>query len=285
MNIKNFVLSYYKNSANDFHIQKTEKTYEAQKPHTHEYFQIYYIVRGSLVHFVEKNSSQLTHGDMFIIPPQRTHYIEPTEDTVFYSFSFMPDFLGDNSTSNRLASSFLRSLQSKETYSVRPKISIKPEEIFYVESMMEHILKEFHERPLGYDETVRAYALLLVTMLARNYFEMNVHALPDHFETNKQFVMHCVEYIESNFTDGISLGEIVKRSTMSKSSFCKMFQDLTGHTFNRYLNICRIKKAAEYIRQGYKITAVYGICGYNDFSTFYRNFKNIMGVSPREYKN
>lgn len=284
MDIKNFVLSYYKNSAEDFHIHRVENTFEARKPHTHAYFQIYYIMRGSLIHFVEDDSSRLTHGDMFIIPPEKAHYIAPEPDTVFYSFSFMPGFLGESAPSNRLAASFLRSLQSDTNQSIRPKVSVEPEEIFYVENIMEHILKEFEQKPLGYNETVRSYALLLVTMLARSYFETHSDALPDHFETSRQFVMHCIEYIENNFTDKISLEEISKRSAMSKSSFCKMFQSMTGHSFNNYLNICRIRKAAEYIKQGYKITAVYGICGYNDFSTFYRNFKNIMGVSPQEYK-
>lgn len=54
--------------------------------------------------------------------------------------------------------------------------------------------------------------------------------------------------------------------------------------FNNYLNICRVKKATEYIKDGYKITAIYGLCGYTDFSTFYRNFKKIMGVTPMEFK-
>ena len=45
-------------------------------------------------------------------------------------------------------------------------------------------------------------------------------------------------------------------------------------------------KAEEYlIKKGYKITAIYGLCGYDDFTTFYRNFKKIIGVSPKEYKN
>ena len=40
----------------------------------------------------------------------------------------------------------------------------------------------------------------------------------------------------------------------------------------------------KYIEDGYKITAIYGLCGYNDFTTFYRNFKKIMGCSAEEYR-
>ena len=93
MDIKNFVLSYYKNSAENFHIHKVEKTTEAQKPHTHEYFQIYFISKGALEHHVEGESAYLNQGDMFIIPPGTVHYILPKPNTVFYSFSVMEDFL------------------------------------------------------------------------------------------------------------------------------------------------------------------------------------------------
>ncbi len=284
MDIKNFVLSYYKNSSPDFHIHKVEESVEAQKPHKHEYFQIYYITKGSLTHIVENKASCLSHGDMFILPPKTIHYIIPDKEAVFYSFSFMSDFLGEPTTANRIAINFLRSLKNDKSKEIRSKISSNSKDIFYLEGIMEHILKEFNEKPLGYDETIRSYTIILITMLARSYFDNNKDSLTDYFENNRLFVMHCVEYIENNFTDNISLEEMSKRCAMSKGNFCSLFYKLTGYSFNNYLNLCRIKKATEYINQGYKITAVYGLCGYNDFSTFYRNFKKIMGISPKQYK-
>lgn len=284
MDIKNFVLSYYENSADNFHVQKVDKSFEAQKPHTHEYFQIYFISKGSLVHYVENESAHLSHGDMFIIPPSKTHFISPTPDTVFYSFSFMEDFLTDQYSTNKLTKTFLRSLRTDEKTYIKPRISLSSGEILYVESIMAHILNEFNNKPLAYYDTIQSYAQVLVTMLAREYFEKTNHGISEHFENTKQFVLHCVEYIENNFTDTISLNEISKKSAMSKSTFCSLFTQITGQSFNNYLNMCRIKMATEYIRQGYKITAIYGICGYNDFSTFYRNFKKIMGISPQDYK-
>ncbi len=280
MNIKNLLLSYYNNSAENFHIQKVEKAYQARKPHTHEYFQIYYIKEGSLMHIMENKSSKLSQSDMFIIPPGVMHYISPEPDTVFFSFSFMGDFLVETNLSGNLVSPFLRNLLTKKN--ILPKVSIDSEDIFYIETIMERMLDEFNCKRFGFGEIIHSYAVLLVTVLARNYFEKNT--LPEYFENSKQFVLHCIEYIENNFTDCITLDEITKRSAMSKNRFCELFRKLTGHSFNSYLNICRIKKATEYIKKGYKITSVYGLCGYNDFTTFYRNFKKIMGVSPNEFK-
>ncbi len=282
MDIKNFVLSYYKNSDEQFHIHKVEHSFEAQKPHTHAYFQIYYILKGELIHFLENESSTLVQGDMFIIPPETTHYISPRPETVFYSFSFMPDFLGAPHGGNRLTLNFLRSLGKDK--SLRPKVTVEAENILYIETLMNRMLSEFSAKPLGYAETMQAYALLLVTFLARNYFEKEQGNFLDHFENNKQFVLHCIRYVEENYAEPISLDEISRRSAMSKSNFCILFSQLTGHSFHQYLNLCRIKKAVEYINDGYKITAIYGLCGYEDFSTFYRNFKKIMGVSPKQFQ-
>jgi len=124
MDIKNFVLSYYKNSADSFHIHKVEETKEAQKPHTHEYYQIYFISKGGLEHHVENESAQLKQGDMFIIPPGAVHYISPKPNTVFYSFSFMEDFILGQNGSGKLVRSFIRSLSSKESKNIKPKISM-----------------------------------------------------------------------------------------------------------------------------------------------------------------
>ena len=75
MDVKNFVLTYYKDASDGFHIQRIEKPTEAKKLHSHDYFQIYYIEKGTITHYLEDSASRLVAGDMFIIPPHVTHYI------------------------------------------------------------------------------------------------------------------------------------------------------------------------------------------------------------------
>ncbi len=282
MDVKKFVLSYYADSSEFFHIHRVEFSTEAQKPHTHEYYQIYFITRGSLVHYVGADSSRLGHGDMFIIPPGTVHRITPGPDTVFYSLSFMPAFLLPGERTYRVANSFLKSLESDPD--VRPGITVPPSEIMYVESIMAHILDEFSRRPLGSEENLRSYTAVLVTMLARNYFEAGAENFPNVFDSDRSYVMHCIEYINSSYSDKITLEDMYRRSAMSRSAFCSLFRRLTGSGFNAYLNGCRIRKACDYMLRGYNATAVYGLCGYNDFSTFHRNFKKITGMTPAQFK-
>ena len=277
MDIKNFVLSYYKNSTENFHFQKTERVTEAKKPHSHDYFQIYYVKKGSVTHFVDGKSSALKHGDMFIVPPGAVHYIEPEKDMLFFALSFMPDFIP---ASNPLASGFLTELQNS---ALRPRVSLPSEDIVHIESVLEHIYREFAEKPLGFADCIRADAVILITTLARYYFEETGKGL--NIQSNKDFVLHCVDYVKNNFSEHVTLEKMTRRSMMSKNAFCSLFKSITGETFNSYLNRQRIEEAARLIEKGYSATDTAFLCGYSDFSTFYRNFTKIMGVSPSKYKS
>ncbi len=279
MNIKNFTMEYYKNAAEGFHIQKIEKSTEAEKLHTHKYFQIYYIEKGSLTHYVEEEMSKLSSGDIFIIPPGIKHKIAEEQACSFFTFSFEKESLGNENHINGFAIDFLKKLTDDKT--IKPKITLPDEDVLRTENIMNCILHEFNRKKIACDEIIRAYAVVLICTFARVYYETS-RIFPES-KDSKKFILHCKEYIENNYFEDIRLENMIKLSAMSKSSFCAAFKQLTGQTFNRYLNTCRIKKATEYIKAGYKITAIYSFCGYNDFSTFYRNFRLIMGVTPRQY--
>ncbi|MBE6712338.1 MAG: helix-turn-helix transcriptional regulator [Ruminococcaceae bacterium] len=95
--------------------------------------------------------------------------------------------------------------------------------------------------------------------------------------------MHSIEYIKNHFDDEITLGEMVRRSAMSKTNFCTIFSSITGMPFKEYLNRYRIERAAELIAAGEKVSVAGNFCGYGDFSTFYRDFKKYMAMSPSEF--
>lgn len=276
---KKFVLSYYKNAMQGVHIQRIQHSEEAEKPHSHDYFQIYYVLGGSLLHSTAYGEAALSAGDMFLLAPGEIHHIKQTESMELFTFSFMPDILGEANETNRLAVNFLKN--APRAFDPCTKASVSSEESLLVKDLLEKIHLEFSEKRLGAGEVIRAYALALIMIFARNLTE-SIPTVPRGDETAAR-IAHCVEYIESNFSDQIELVQMAKACAMSKSFFCKSFVVHTGMTFHKYLNTCRIRAAIQYIEKGYKITGIYGLCGYNDFSTLYRNFKKITGSSPSEY--
>ncbi len=280
MDAKRFILSYYKNAEAGIHIQKIENSEEAKKLHSHGYFQIYYVSHGLLTHVTESESANLSRGDCFIIPPERPHKIGELEQSVFYTFSFTKESLVKDANTARLVSNFLQKVESESI--VRSKLSLKDEDVLFVESILERMKEEFNKKPIGYDDNLRSYATIFITLLARRYFEKQ--PLTIEVSDTRAQVLHSIEYINQNFNEQITLSDMTRWTATSKTAFCKNFFMITGKTFNSYLNEVRIKHACSLIKKGYKISAIYGLCGYSDFSTFYRNFIKVMGYSPKKYK-
>ncbi len=286
MDIKNFILSYYSNATEGVHIQKVTNSAVAQKPHTHEYFQVFYVIEGRLTHYVGETSSTLFRGDMTIIPPNKQHHIAPTDDgTAFYSFSFMPSIFEEATQSDTIAIKFLGQLNSISENAIHPKITLPNEDLLYIDTIMESIYKEFNKQSIGSKEIIKASTVILLTIFARTYFESIKGSMPDRFDNLNQYVLHCIKYIEANLHEDLSLSEMAKRSAMSKSSFCNAFLEITGKPFKKYLNIKRIEYAISLIKKGHQLTTIYRLCGYKDYSTFIRNFKKVMGATPSQYNH
>ncbi len=283
MDIKKFVLSYYKGAAKDFHISRITNPTEALKLHTHSYFQIYYINSGKMTHYLETGSAHLSHGDVFILPPDVPHYIKVEEGKVdFYSLSFIPEMFFAAGEKNRIVTDFLNNLKNAAKESIQPKITLSYEDMAFAEPIMHRILAEHESDRPGKSEMIRSCVQVLLSLVASIYFEERaVFLLP---EENKSYVLYCIEYIESHYDEEITLSRMVQMSAMSKSSFAALFRKVTGTTFKDYLNRYRIRKAEELLTAGEKNYAVAARVGYRDFSTFYRNFLKYTGLSPMEYR-
>ena len=100
----------------------------------------------------------------------------------------------------------------------------------------------------------------------------------------ESFIKYCVLYVDAHCKEDLSLEGIIRMCATSRTQFCKLFKNETGLTFNDYLNRKRIQRALALIKSGEKITDVAYMCGYSEFSTFYRNFKKFTGSQPNQYQ-
>ena len=282
MNVKKFVLSYYRNATNNFHITRICSPKEALQLHSHNYFQIYYMISGRVTHHLENTTADLTAGDIFILPPNQPHYIEtPAGEVDFYSLSFMSDYFQNVKEANKLILDFLLYLQTESPEKIEPKVSLSYEDTVFAKTLFKRTLEEFSGNKPGKNEIIKEMVSVLLSLIARVYFEKNAAALVA--KENRQLVLHSVEYIKNHFDEEITISEIVHRAAMSKTHFCTLFHSVTGMPFKEFLNRYRIERAAELIASGEKVSVAGSFCGYCDFSTFYRNFKKYVGISPSEF--
>lgn len=283
MDIKKFVLSYYSNATEDFHIKEITNPHESLSLHNHEYYQIYYLKSGKLIHHLEYGSSELKARDVFIIPPNLPHYIEQaSKDVCFYSISFMPRYISEIVSSNKFVADFMHCITTSSREEIEPSLTLRSEDILLTDVLVLKIMQEFSANMTGKEALIKSLLSLLLSIFARANIEQKYENMK--FISERELIMHCLGYIKNHLSEQMTLQEMAQRTAMSKSSFCENFRKATGETFHHYLNRERVEAAATLIRAGNPICKVAMELGYSDLSTFYRNFKKYFGVSPSEYK-
>ncbi|MDH7461712.1 AraC family transcriptional regulator [Chitinophagaceae bacterium 26-R-25] len=92
------------------------------------------------------------------------------------------------------------------------------------------------------------------------------------------------DYIFENFRKEIALTDVANIAHMSPAAFCRFFKSKTNRTLIDFVNEVRIGHAAKLLIEGkHNITEACFNSGYNNLSNFNKHFRNIKGMSPRDF--
>ncbi len=101
----------------------------------------------------------------------------------------------------------------------------------------------------------------------------------------EEFILDSIAlHIENKFMEDLSLERVSAMANMDRFSFCRAFKKRFGQNFVSYLNGVRIRNAAELLKNDLSVTKVASFVGYRSIEYFNRVFKEVHGVSPREYR-
>lgn len=94
-----------------------------------------------------------------------------------------------------------------------------------------------------------------------------------------------VRYFEQFYFENLNIEEIAEKFGFKRGTFCNRFIERTGLSPKRYLTERRIHEAMCLIdTTDLPLNKVAEQVGYNDFSTFYRNFLRMTQKTPSEYQ-
>jgi AraC-like DNA-binding protein len=93
------------------------------------------------------------------------------------------------------------------------------------------------------------------------------------------------DYIEAYYGDDISIDHLAAVANLSRFHFIRVFRHQMGLTPHAYLTQVRVRRAKEFLTQGWPISAAAVETGFVDQSHLTRHFKRIMGVTPGQYRN
>ena len=81
----------------------------------------------------------------------------------------------------------------------------------------------------------------------------------------------------------LSVAEMSQKVNISSYHLIRKFSSENGLTPHKFQMQCRIRKAQELLREGYKVIEVSQMVGFSDQSHLDRVFKKQVGITPEEY--
>lgn len=269
-----------------FYIQKVILENITGHLHRHKYFQIYYIFKGQLKHRINNNEFELIKGDLFVIPPYVPHTIA-TYDNVrceAIELEFVPEFINQNFGNDEDVQSFMDYMYIEPFMVVRPRLSLSGKAEIDVERILNDFMREFNEKPPGFELMTRSMLLRLLAMLGREA-TFNASRKDTLVDMQRVSVLKVIEYIEAHYAEKIYLADAAKISMLSYSYFCAAFKSVTNKSFVQYLNEYRVSKAKEYLKEtDIKIIEICSKTGFDNVTHFNRIFKQLTTMTPNEYK-
>ncbi|GIN69720.1 DNA-binding response regulator [Bacillus sp. J14TS2] len=103
--------------------------------------------------------------------------------------------------------------------------------------------------------------------------------------SEQKYMEEALQYIEENYYKDLNLAVISNYVSLNYSYFSHMFKESTGQNFIDYLKKVRIEKAKPLLQKpDLMISEVSHKVGFNHPKQFARVFRELEGISPKEYR-
>lgn len=251
------------------------------KLHSHEFSELVIVFSGKGVHFTRQDEYEITAGDCFMAIG--AHGYKDTKRLHLANILFVPDRLCIRWTEARKLPGyhafFALEPKFRKQHHFRSRLRLTASELSRVSALVADIEREIGQKKTGHEFTATGYFMELVGFLSRGYAQREDKAHADIMSLSE-----VISHIERNYYEQIRLKELVNLACMSSRNFLRTFRNATGRSPVDYLIRIRVRRACELLSQKeLSVTGIAGRVGFTDSNYFTRQFRRVMGVSPREY--
>ncbi len=225
--------------------------------HIHSSFEIIVATSGEMEINVSGNQYTLKEGESVLIFPNQIHEIKTVKSSSHMICIFSP----------QLVRAYSKIFEAKIPKSHKFKL-----DKFYIDKISEINAKKSTIELKG----------LLYSICAE--FDKNAEYI--EFKGDKKNLLFKIfKFVEENYKGECSLYDLAKETTYNYVYLSKHFSKNTGITYTEYVNRYRVNDASYLLTNTNRtMLDIAYECGFDCLRSFNRSFKNIMGVSPSDYK-
>lgn len=242
--------------------------------HNHDFYEIFYVMDGKVMHYVNNNEVELTLGDMVILRPSDTHKFVKLKE-----FSgTRRDLLFKKSVFEKACNCFYPEFLEKLKSTYLPiKFRLTSEQI----SRLEYLSSKIHALFDADAEKSRVYVKLLISTIIETYLE----SLSEKSENYPLWLKQLISVLNEVRYLNTPINEYLGRFNYNKPYMRRVFKEYTGVTISSYYLNVKLKYADMLLRTtNSTINVVAEKCGFNSNTYFFREFKKKYGFTPAKYR-
>ncbi len=157
-----------------------------------------------------------------------------------------------------------------------------------LETLVRMILEEMRERRLNYRDSVKGLLLALATELMRMNMRKTDGPAPERSAGRSEKLSKigaALAYLDESCGAQLRVGELADICHMSETHFRREFETCMNMSPADYRNLVRVQRACALMRKtNDSMDLIAQKAGFSSISTFNRNFRKFLGVSPYQWK-
>ncbi len=253
--------------------------------HSHaDFSELVIVLDGTANHIVNSEKYFIKKGDVFVINKNTFHGYEEAVNFKMCNIMYKPKDLYQvgNDLKNALGyqSLFVLEPSLAKEYNFKSKLQLNLSDYEKVKETIFEMVDEYENKSQGYQTMLYSHFMGLVVFLSRKY-DFDCSGLKENLIS----IAKAVSYIENHFQENINLDHLAELAGLSVRHFNRIFKENYKTTPMSYILSLRIQYACLLLRKSKsRISEIAFESGFEDSNYFTRQFKNIIGCSPKDYR-
>jgi AraC-like DNA-binding protein len=262
-----------------------EKAQQPMELHRHEFLEIAVVLAGCGIYTTMAGQRKIQAGDVMVVNSRHSHGYEQTSTLELANVLIREDVLREVEKDLGALPGY-HSLFTLERVRRRGTgsdwhVRLANEDLRQVAGWISAIEQESHRLHEGGALLAKTWLVILIGFLARAYGKQAANS--GHADMRLGRVLAAIDaHPEKPFR----LAGMAKAAAMSDRSFVRHFKEATGFSPMDYVLRKRVHRATLLLSDpGPKpsITEIAFACGFNDSNYFTRQFRRVIGSSPRSF--
>jgi len=252
--------------------------------HAHDFAELVIITGGHGLHVTGQQSWPLAPGDVFVIGQRRPHDYQNMDNlrliNILYDPANIPFELLDLPSLPGYHAMFKLEPAWRHRHRFNSRLRLPPRDLATLVGHVDQLDHELRVRSPGFRFVAIALFMQVIGYLARHYSQSRN---PDSRALLQ--IAGAISHLEAHFAQPANLDDLAAMARMSKRSFLRAFQAAVGKSPIAYLIQLRINRAAILLRTSRQsVTEIAYDVGFSDSNYFTRQFRQLVGISPRSYR-